>query len=234
MPSFSRRFCSSKFASWMASSTECTFARRSEGRQRPVSRESGVSAFCWKRSHISSAYGRWGALGAYWRQKRCRLSTSRRRSFRALAFCAMSTDCGKSMMTGPSAPTSTLKSERSPCTTPAATIRTTSRMSRPYITSADSGSNARSATRGAGSPSASSTSSISSTPSTKCSGVGTRTPAACRRWIMSTSVDFHAASSCARPCLERLPIARWSRVLRTLRPSVYSARCLNERLCASL
>ena len=116
------------------------------------------------------------------------LSTSRRRSFRALVLCAVSTDCGKSMMTGPSAPTRMLKSERSPCTTPAASIRTTSRISFPYIACAASGSNIKSASRGAGLPSASMMSSMISTPSMKCRGVGTRTPAAWRRWIMSTSV----------------------------------------------
>jgi hypothetical protein len=59
--------------------------------------------------------------------------------------------------------------------------------------------------RGAASPSASATSSISSTPSWKLYGRGTRTPAAASRYSASTSALCQAASCAWRP--KRVPLA---------------------------
>jgi hypothetical protein len=78
-------------------------------------------------------------------------------------------------------------------------MRTTSTSKRSNTRVAWSRSKLTSARRGAGLPWASAMSSMTSTPSMKTYGVGTRTPAACRRRIMSTSVERHDCSSCARP-----------------------------------
>jgi hypothetical protein len=47
--------------------------------------------------------------------------------------------------------------------------------------------------------------------------------------MTSTSADFHASSCWALPCLERRSMARWSRVFRTRRPSMYSVRVPSAR-----
>src|SRR5690606_8560438 len=58
---------------------------------------------------------------------------------------------------------------------------------------------------------------------------------ASRNWYSaSTSVFFHAASCCLRPYLLALPIARASRLPRTLRPSWYCTRCWKLRWAMSL
>ena len=79
------------------------------------------------------------------------------------------------------APNRMLNSDRSPCTTPADSMRTTSRSRVWWWTRASSGVKLMSFRRGAASPWASQTNSISSTPSWKLCGLGTRTPAAARR-----------------------------------------------------
>ena len=112
---------------------------------------------------------------------RWRLSTSRISNFRADVLLAGSTACGKSITTGPSAAISTLNSDRSPCTIPAQSMRTTAASSISKIRRATSGAYTTSPSRGAGWPSWSTTSSITSTPSMKWNGVGTRTPASLRR-----------------------------------------------------
>jgi transposase len=87
----------------------------------------------------------------------------------------------------------------SPWTTPAHSMRTTSRVSVSWGARASSALKGRSFRRGAASPSASTTSSISSTQSWKLMGRGTRTPAAARRYSASTSALCQAASCCSRP-----------------------------------
>src|SRR5690606_26119541 len=58
---------------------------------------------------------------------------------------------------------------------------------------------------------------------------------ASRNWYSaSTSVFFQAASCCLRPYLLALPIARASRLPRTLRPSWYCTRCWKLRWAMSL
>ena len=65
-------------------------------------------------------------------------------------------------------------------------------------------------------------------------GSGTLTPALDRRYSAFTSAFCQVSSCCLRPNLEPFSIARARRVLRSLRPSVYSAAFLKLRLSASL
>ena len=103
---------------------------------------------------------------------------------------------------------------------PAHSMRTTSRTSVAWWRRASSGVKSTSFSRGAAWPSASATSSISSTPSWKLKGRGTRTPAAASRYSASTSALCQAASCAWRPNFVPLAIARAWRVFFTLRFSV--------------
>jgi len=121
------------FSSATASSTSrMTAARSTVASVRsnfPVSAVSGRSSPRRYRSQISGPYSDPSRSGAKRPKKFRRFATSRSSIRPAWLFPAASTACGKSMMTGPSCASSTLNSERSPCTTPATSIRTTSRTS---------------------------------------------------------------------------------------------------------
>ncbi len=104
--------------------------------------------------------------------------------------------------------------------TPAHSMRTTSPIRVAWCARASSALKSTSLRRGAAAPCASTTSSISSTPSWKLSGLGTRTPAAARRWSASTSALCQAASCACRPKRVPLAMARACRVFLTLRFSV--------------
>ncbi len=99
-------------------------------------------------------------------------------------------------------------------------MRTTSFSSVAWCARASSSVKATSFSRGAASPFASATSSISSTPSWKLYGRGTRTPAAASRYSASTSALCQAASCACRPNFVPLAMARAWREFFTLRFSV--------------
>ncbi len=133
----------------------------------PVRTVSGVSSPSSYKAHISGPNLVFFRSGANRPKKLVRFLTSRSSSFSALRLFAGSTAWGKSMMTAPSTPMSTLKSDRSPWTTPAHSMRTVSWIRWACSFRASAGSRSTSTRRGAGWPSPSETSSITSTPSTK-------------------------------------------------------------------
>ena len=99
------------------------------------------------------------------------LAAARVREAQALASAVRSGVCASKI----------LNSDKSPCTTPAHNMRTTSAISAAWCCRACAGVKDTSFNRGAASPCASVTNSINSTPSKKLYGFGTRTPAAANR-----------------------------------------------------
>jgi len=97
--------------------------------------------------------------------KRTTLSKSRRKKYSARELCTAEITCGKSMIVGPSADARMLYGDRSPWIRSQHSIEIICATRSAYTLIAASRSIAMSISRGAGRPSASRTSSISSTPS---------------------------------------------------------------------